>query len=317
MLDAKADRKRLGLDVHAARAEHFECIARAVADCEYDMVCGNELAVRQRHAANMPVLDVYIGHLALEPDLAAERMNRVAHVFHHTHQPERADVGFAHVQDFCGCASLDELCQHLAAEKARILDLAVELAIGKGPGAAFAELNIRFGIQRGLAPQTDRVFGALAYRLPALEYQRTKSHLREYETREQAARAGPDHHRPRHQFRRYFSYCPIIHGGRVRDMPLVLQAVLHRCLIGDFDVNGVYEYDRGAPARIDAAAENGVIHQFVRVDAKASDDALTERILGVLERQLDFGESEHGCWLERLALETDARGREHPRAHGG
>jgi hypothetical protein len=93
-------------------------------------------------------------------------------------------VRFAHVQDFCGCASLNKLCQHLAAEKARVLDLAVELAIGKGPGAAFAELNIRFGIQHGLAPQTERVFGALAYRLAALEYQRTKSHLREYETRE-------------------------------------------------------------------------------------------------------------------------------------
>ena len=95
-------------------------------------------------------------------------------------------------------------------------------------------------------------------------------------------------------------------------MPPVLHALQHRCLIGDFDVNGVYEYDRGAPARIDAAAENGVIHQFVRGDAKASDDALTERILGVLERQLNFGESEHGCWLERLPLKTDARGREHP-----
>ena len=94
-------------------------------------------------------------------------------------------------------------------------------------------------------------------------------------------------------------------------MPLILQALQHRCLIGDFDVNGVYEYDRGAPARIDATAENGVIHQFVRVDAKASDDARPERILGVPERQLDFGQSEHGNWLERLALKTDARGPKH------
>jgi hypothetical protein len=55
---------------------------------------------------------------------------------------EGADVGLGDVEDFRRCAGLDELGQHLAAAMAGVLDLAVELAVGKGAGAAFAELDI-------------------------------------------------------------------------------------------------------------------------------------------------------------------------------
>ncbi len=50
--------------------------------------------------------------------------------------------GCADVEDLVGRAGLDELLQHLAAEEARVLDLAVELAVGEGAGAALAELHV-------------------------------------------------------------------------------------------------------------------------------------------------------------------------------
>ena len=70
-----------------------------------------------------------------------------AHALDHRHQPERADVRLGDVEDFGRRAGLDELGQHLAAVMVRVLDLAVELAVGERAGAAFAELHVGFRIR--------------------------------------------------------------------------------------------------------------------------------------------------------------------------
>ena len=77
-----------------------------------------------------------------EPHLAAQRNNLFAHLFHHTDQTKRTDVRFTHVHDFRRRAGFYKFAHHLPAQMARILDLAVELAIGKCTRAAFAELHI-------------------------------------------------------------------------------------------------------------------------------------------------------------------------------
>jgi hypothetical protein len=88
-------------------------------------------------------------------------------------------VRFADVEDFRRRARLDELFQHLAAVKLRVLDLAVQLAVGEGAGAAFAELDVRFRVQRVLAPQAPGVLGAFAHGLAALEDDWLEAHLGE------------------------------------------------------------------------------------------------------------------------------------------
>ena len=50
----------------------------------------------------------------------------------------------------------------------RILDLAVQLAVGEGAGAAFTELDVGLGVEHALAPQAPGILGALAYFLATL-----------------------------------------------------------------------------------------------------------------------------------------------------
>ena len=64
--------------------------------------------------------------------------------------------GLLTIQDFLRRAGLDELGQHLAAVVVRVLDLAVELAVGKGAGTAFAELHVRFGIEHASCARSPR-----------------------------------------------------------------------------------------------------------------------------------------------------------------
>ena len=53
MLDAEADRERLGLHEHAAPVQHLEGVARAVAEREHHVVGAQLLARGERHAADV------------------------------------------------------------------------------------------------------------------------------------------------------------------------------------------------------------------------------------------------------------------------
>jgi hypothetical protein len=75
----------------------------------------------------------------------------------------------------------DFICRIAAAVltgAARILDPAVELAVGEDPGAAFAELRIAFPIEDALAAQAPSIFGALPCHVTALYDDRPEPHLR-------------------------------------------------------------------------------------------------------------------------------------------
>ena len=148
MLDPHADREGLGLDMHAGRVEHRRtCRAR----------CGRSPArhgrprdsrrcagasPRTRRAPSASVAMSSPSTRVLEAIFAAQPLDRLAHALDHRHQPEGADMRMRLGQDFLGRAGLHELGQHLAVEMARVLDPAVELAVGKGAGAAFAELDV-------------------------------------------------------------------------------------------------------------------------------------------------------------------------------
>ena len=85
----------------------------------------------------------------METILAAERFDGIPQSLDHTHESKRSDVGMRFAENLFRRARLDELAQDLAAEKARILDLAIELAVRKGAGSALAELNVRFRVENG------------------------------------------------------------------------------------------------------------------------------------------------------------------------
>src|SRR4051812_45481289 len=100
------------------------------------MVACDMCAVGQHHTLDLPgpILlrrNRKIDDLALETIFAAELLDGRANSFHDGHQPEGADMRLGDVKYFRWRARLDEFAQHLAAVVMRVLDLAVELAIGK------------------------------------------------------------------------------------------------------------------------------------------------------------------------------------------
>ena len=153
-------------------------------------------AARDRQAANPAGLDPQVDDARAEADLAAEALDLGAHLLDHADQPEGADVRLGDAGDLLGRAGLDELLDHLARQMARVADLAPELAVGKGAGAALAELDVRFGIEHAAPPQAPGVAGALAHRAAALEDDRAKAHLRQQQGGEEAAGPEADDHRP-------------------------------------------------------------------------------------------------------------------------
>ena len=152
MLDADADGKRLGLDMDAARVQHLEGRPGAVADRQDDMVGLEEAAVRQVKAAQaLASAGQAVERDVVDPRLpavfAAQLLDLPAQALDHGDQPEGADMRVGFPQDVVGRARGDELFQHLAAEEARVLDPAIELAVGERARAAFAELDVGFGIE--------------------------------------------------------------------------------------------------------------------------------------------------------------------------
>src|SRR3546814_11962849 len=73
-------------------------------------------------------------------------------------------------------ARRDEFLQHLASQEARILHPAIELAVGKSPRPALAELDIAVGIQLGPAPQAPCILGPLPHHLAPVQDDRAEAH---------------------------------------------------------------------------------------------------------------------------------------------
>jgi hypothetical protein len=88
-------------------------------------------------------LDEQVDDFLLEADLAAERDDLLAHACDHAREPEGADVRLVDPHDLGRRARAHELAHHLPTEVARVLDLAVELAVREQSRAAFAELHVR------------------------------------------------------------------------------------------------------------------------------------------------------------------------------
>ncbi len=134
MLDAHADGERLRLNVDAAIMQHLKRIARTVAYGEHDGAGCNVSSIFQRDAARTALacgirFNIEIGHLATEAVFAAKRFDLRAQVLDDRDEPERADVRLGRIQNFLRATRPGELGQDLAAEIARVLDLAIELAV--------------------------------------------------------------------------------------------------------------------------------------------------------------------------------------------
>ena len=293
MLDAQADGERLGLDIDAARVQHLEGIARAVADGEDDVAGRDAAAVLADHRTNLAIpAEFEIGDFGPEAVFAAQRLDGGTQMFDHGDEAEGADMGLGDGEDFRRRASAHKLGENLAAEMAGVLDAAVELAVGEGAGAALAELHVGFRVEQTFAPQVPRVFGALADGFAAIEDDRAEPHLGEHQGGEQAAGSGADHHRAWG-----------IGGGAgdeaVGHVRRGKQAMVARetgqggGLVAQRDVDGVDQRDRRFAPGVPGAAGHLERQQIAHRQCQPGKDRLRQRGRRMVERQLQFGETQH------------------------
>jgi len=92
---------------------------------------------------------------------------------------------FTDIENFLRCARLDEFGQNLASIVFGVLDLRMQLAVGKCAGSSFTELDIRFGIKFSLAPETERVFCSFPDLFAALDNDGAEAALCQYQRCEQ------------------------------------------------------------------------------------------------------------------------------------
>ena len=299
MLDPHADREGLGLDMHAAPVEHLEGRPGAVPHREHDMIGLEKAAVMQVQPAHplVPVrhaLELEIVDSRLPAIFAAQRLDRRPHALDHGDEAEGADMRMRFPQYVVGRAGLDELLQHLAAQEARVLHPAIELAVGKGAGAAFAELHIAVRVQFGAAPQAPGILGALAHHLAAIEDDGPEAHLRQDQPGEQAARSRADHHgaqaAPAARRRHREAVCHVRGGAQVL---VVREAREHRRFVGQLDIDGIDQLDRIASAGVVAAAIEAVALELGGLDAQPPGDRLGQGLGCMVERQIQSGQAKH------------------------
>src|SRR5262245_49986208 len=152
MLDAEADRERLGFEEDALVVKHLEGVASAVTDGEDDVVDCECRSVKKHHAFDAPFVGTRLANddaldARAETEFATERFDLRAQQLDHGNEAEGADMRLGSIEDVVGRSRLDELVQDFAAEMARVFYAAIELAVGECAGAAFAELGIRLRIE--------------------------------------------------------------------------------------------------------------------------------------------------------------------------
>ena len=337
VFNAKAHRERLGLHEHPSVPQQGKGVARAVSQGQHHPLCGHVevfFGVEPAHAQGLhPLLAIGpggecdAGELVFKTDLAAQRHDLLAHGLDHLDQFEGADVWVRLVEDFGRRAGVDKLLHHLAANEARVFDLAVELAVGKQACAAFAILHIALRVEHLFAPQTPGVLGALAHRLAALQHNGLEPHLRQGQGGEQATRAQAHHHwafglMGRPVGGRDDRWRPA-HVGGGDDVRVVGMALQQRGLLTGIGQRHVHDVDRQqiGLARIEAAFEHLQLANSRWVDAQGlcgqagqrlhgvgrwqavvvgfgrgvGGAAVFERHLG--QRQFEFGDADHGVGL--------------------
>ena len=300
MLDAKADGKGLGLHIHTAINEHLKRVARTVADGEHHMIGGDTLAVFQHHTAHLShaVLtgfDLQIGNAVLKAVFPTQSSDGRAHILHHLHKAERADMRMRLGEDFRRRFGLYEFGEHLASQMARVFDLAVELAVGERTRSAFAKLYVGLGVENGFAPQSPGVLRPLPHDFAALQNDGPEPHLREQQRREQPARPRADDDGAQSQMLRRAGGQPVVDVGRGFDVFVPGKAREHGGFVFYLHIQRINQQDVGFFACVMGAAEDGAGEQLLRRDAQFGQHRPGNGFRGMIQRQFDFGQSEHKC----------------------
>ena len=203
VLDAHAHREGLALHGHAALAQQLEDVARGVPAAQHHAVRGHALLAyasvvsrgRKRHAAHRAAAHVEVGHAAAAADLAARLLDLAHDVGHHVRQHVAAHVGLGVPEDLALRPRGDEGLEDEAVRRA--LGARLELAVGEGPRAADAKLDVALGVERARLVVDAHDLPAAGRVVSALDEQRLEACPRKREGAEQARAPCADDDRAR------------------------------------------------------------------------------------------------------------------------
>ena len=240
MLDAHAHGEGLGLHGKAQAVEHLEGIPGAVTDGEDGVVTVDDLAALQLQPRQLSAFAADARHLAVEADLAAKPDDGVPQILDHRQQHIGAHMGLGVIEDVLPGAAFDELLQDPA--DSGIVDAGVQLAVGEGPRAALAELDIASWIQLSGGEKVFNLGIAAGGVLAPFQHQGPKPRPGQDQGSEHARGAEAHHHRA--LGRGHIAFGDLIIGNGGHRSPLAAGLADQLLLIAiDHHIDGVDDLD--------------------------------------------------------------------------
>ena len=180
-----------------------------------------------------------------EAHLAAAHDDLAPEALHDLDEHVRADVGLGVISNVLRRAVRRELREHEA--DARVVRAGVELAVGEGARAAFAELHVALGVERAARAKRGDLRAARPRVRPALEHDGPCARAREQQRGKHPRRAEAHDHGARLRRRDVRDGIGLFVGDRgaaaAADEPLLISAHGH--------ANGVDIVNVVLPARIE------------------------------------------------------------------
>ena len=189
----------------------------------------------------------------------------------------------------------------------RVPDLGIELAVGKGPGPALAELDVRFRVEGAFSPEPEGVGGALPHASAPFEEDRPEPRLGQDQAGEQAAGPGADHHRPVLQGGRGVCDKAVARVGRGPDAGVTGHAREDFGLPRSLHVQGVDEGDAVSLPGVDAAPEDGVAGQLMAGDGQLFENGVPDPAFGVVDGEPHFRDAQHASRSYAGSVPASAR----------
>ena len=146
------------------------------------------------HSGNSAVFDDKPLKPGAEAHLAPQGDDLLPDAAHHVHQHIGAYMGLGVIGDAFRGTVLVKLLQHPA--HALVMGAGVQLAVGKGAGAALAELHVILRVQRAALTEGLHRSSPLLHSLPPFQHDGPCSGPGQHQGREHTRRSKAHHHRP-------------------------------------------------------------------------------------------------------------------------
>ena len=199
------------------------------------------------------------------------------------------NMGFCVIEDLLRRTAADQFLQNKAVPE--VLSAGVQLAVGKGPGAALSELNVAGEVQLSGGPEALHIGSAVLHAAAPLQQNGPCACSCQYQRGKQARRSRTHHHR--RYFRRGHRLRELIDrpGGRLGNV-LVPAAAEHGSFVRRLNLHGVDHAD--ALTGVDAAAENVQRQQVLFGDPQNVKNGIAQGERTAAGREFQIFDAQHG-----------------------